>query len=357
MLGPYLLARQSQASGVVLAVSGGPDSTSLMHFSARMASFGTMVPVVVATVDHGLRPEAHQEAETVAGWARKLGLTHRILVWHGSKPTTRIQEIAREERYRLLIDLAQEVGASHILTGHTLDDQAETVLMRLLRGSGVTGLAGMKAETSRQGIVIARPWLSFSKRRLVATCTAEAWPFLNDPSNSNMSFARVRLRHLLPMLEQEGLTPERLATFSRRMARAEEALSAQAEAAFTQSLMESRPDLLVLNGQVLQREPHEIVVRVILKAIEHVLGQNQAWKPPRLEPVEDLATHLRGANLEQGCFSRNLAGALLRMHPDGRLTITPEPPRRRGRHQESVKSVIDDAAAPPHSLGKAGRHA
>ena len=120
-------------TGVVLAVSGGPDSTALMGLVADTAA-EYCGRILVATVDHGLRPASADEAQAVARLAERFGLPHRILVWSSEKPASRIQERAREARYGLLAEAAQTIGARHIVTAHTLDDQAETILMRLLRG-------------------------------------------------------------------------------------------------------------------------------------------------------------------------------------------------------------------------------
>src|SRR5471032_3363114 len=137
---------------LVLAVSGGPDSTALMVLAARWQKTLKAKPKLVAvTVDHGLRAEAKREAAAVGKLARKLGVAHRILKWSGKKPKTGLQEAARQARYRLLGEAARKVKATRILTAHTLDDQAETVLIRMSRGSGVTGLGAMARLTKLPG--------------------------------------------------------------------------------------------------------------------------------------------------------------------------------------------------------------
>ena len=160
---------------LVLAVSGGPDSTALMVLAARWRQSLESKPALIAvTIDHGLRAQAKREAAAVGRLARKLGLAHRTLRWTGKKPTTGLQQAARMARYRLLAEAAREAKAMHILTAHTLDDQAETVLIRMSRGSGVTGLGAMARMSSlpRQGagqIKLVRPLLETSKSRLIAT--------------------------------------------------------------------------------------------------------------------------------------------------------------------------------------------
>src|SRR3979411_1161821 len=139
-----LFADWKGAPAIVLAVSGGPDSIALMWLAApwlpRVARGPTLVAV---TVDHGLRAEAAREALQVKRLARTIDLPHRTLRWSGAKPKTGLPAAARSARYRLLAQAAQASGATHILTAHTRDDKAETVLMRLLRGSGIGALAAV----------------------------------------------------------------------------------------------------------------------------------------------------------------------------------------------------------------------
>ena len=129
---------------IMLAVSGGPDSTALMVLAAGWRdTLKTKPKLIAVTVDHGLRKESRQEAAAVARLARKLKIAHRTLRWRGHKPATGLQQAARAVRYRLLREAACKAKAAHILTAHTLDDQAETVLIRMSRGSGLTGLGAM----------------------------------------------------------------------------------------------------------------------------------------------------------------------------------------------------------------------
>src|SRR5262249_31253003 len=170
---------------IALAVSGGPDSTALMLLAARWRdSLKTKPKLVAVTVDHGLRKESKTEAAAVARLARKLNVAHRTVRWNGRKPATGLQEKARVVRYRL------RGGAAHILTAHTLDDQAETVLIRMSRGSGLTGLGAMTRTAplppdGKSTIVLVRPLLDIAKVRLIATLDAAKIPYADDPSNRN----------------------------------------------------------------------------------------------------------------------------------------------------------------------------
>jgi len=147
-----LFADWKSVPAIVLAVSGGPDSIALMWLAARWRRSMRRGPRLIAvTVDHGLRPEAAREARDVKRLATELDLSHRTLRWSGVKPKTGLPAAARAARYRLLAKAARAGGARHILTAHTRDDQAETLLMRMLRGSGIAGLAAMARESERDG--------------------------------------------------------------------------------------------------------------------------------------------------------------------------------------------------------------
>ena len=225
-----LFGAVATAPVLVLAVSGGPDSTALLWLAAHWRDALPQAPRLVAvTIDHGLRKESAREARAVKRLAEQLKVEHRTLRWTGRKPKTGVQEAARNARYRLLVQAARDAGASHIMTAHTLDDQAETVLFRLIRGSGIGGLAGMSSfdrlpVPEGDGIGLVRLLLELPKARLIATLKTAKVPYANDPSNVDPRFTRPRLRKVMGVLAGEGLTVERLAKLAKRAARAEAAL-------------------------------------------------------------------------------------------------------------------------------------
>lgn len=321
-----LFAPLIAASRILAAVSGGPDSIALMHLLARWRAVGARPPIGVATVDHGLRPEAATEAAFVAREAAALGLPHRTLAWEGPKPRTGLQEAAREARYRLLVAHAREEGASHLLTAHTLDDQAETILMRMAAGSSLMGLAGMRRERDREGVRHVRPLLDWPKVSLVALCRSEGWAFVEDPSNADRRFARVRWRGLMPPLAAEGLTAERLARLGERLRLAEEALDAKAAQAFERASLRFEEGAVMLEASVLAEEPYAIALRVLERAL---LEAGCAAR--RLGRSEAALERLRQAVLEGRGLRLTLGGALLSLDRAGRLAVAAEPPRRRGR--------------------------
>jgi tRNA(Ile)-lysidine synthase len=220
-----LFAPWKDAPALLLAVSGGPDSVALMWLAARWRRSLSRGPRLLAvTIDHGLRPDAAREARDVKQLARALDLAHRTMKWTGIKPDSGIPAAARAERYRLLARAARSEGATHILTAHTRDDQAETLLMRLLRGSGIAGLSAMARENGRDGVILVRPLLSVPKSRLVATLKRAGIGYADDPTNRDIAFTRPRLRALLPLLAAEGGDARGLARLASRLARANAAI-------------------------------------------------------------------------------------------------------------------------------------
>ena len=216
-----------------LAVSGGPDSLALMLLAAEW-SRGNGVALVVYTVDHGLRPEARDEAAVVVREAERLGLKARSLRWSGPHPLMGIQAAARSARYRLMAEAMASDGVAILATAHHLADQAETVLMRLAHGSGIEGLRGMDRINVVEDCEIFRPLLGIHPATL-RDIVAEAGltPAL-DPSNDDESYERVRWRKLLPALEALGLGIDRLGTLARRMDEASSLVDGAVEAEWPQ---------------------------------------------------------------------------------------------------------------------------
>jgi tRNA(Ile)-lysidine synthase len=316
-----LFAPLKGAKSLLIAVSGGPDSTALLLMAAEWAKRRGKTAIAAATVDHGLRPESAEEAKVVAALCRKLGVEHRTLLWKGAKPSSRLQERAREARYRLLVDHAKAIGADAILTAHHADDQAETVLFRLLRGSGVAGLRGMDATTARNGVMIARPLIGLKKKSLVAFARARGVAFVDDPSNADPRFARARLRALLQRLGDEGLDAESLDRLARRARETEEAL-----AHLTAEVEARLGSEGAVDARALYAAPIAIVQRILAQRIAAAGGRD----PTRigLEKIETLATSLGDALGARRAYGANVGGALVRLTVKGRLSFAPEPPRK-----------------------------
>jgi tRNA(Ile)-lysidine synthase len=274
-----------------------------------------------------LRAEAAREAAAVKRLARRLGVAHRTLRWRGRKPKTGLQEAARAVRYRLLAQAAAGAGYAHILTAHTLDDQAETVLFRLARGSGLIGLAGiapvspLPVGADSMGFLL-RPLLHIPKARLVATLQAAGIAYSEDPSNLDPRFTRARLRALMPHLAREGLSAHSLSRFAARMRRAdatiEFAVAAARDALAPEPWSERGP--VRFDTARFASLPAEVAVRL--------LGRAVAWTgsegPVELAKLESLYAAMRQTATR---LRRTLAGALVTLDSDC-IVVESAPARR-----------------------------
>jgi tRNA(Ile)-lysidine synthase len=197
-IGPF-----ETAPRLCIAVSGGRDSMALVILADTWARrLGGQVTAL--TVDHGLRPNSAADAGRVGAWLRERGIDHHLLTWPGTKPTTGIQAAARRARYDLMTAWCRDAGILHLVVAHHQDDQAETYLMRLARGSGEDGLACMAAVVETPDVRLLRPLLAVPRSRLTATLKALGQPWLEDPSNHDPAFARVRVRADLAVARKSG---------------------------------------------------------------------------------------------------------------------------------------------------------
>lgn len=285
-----LLAPLARYERVALAVSGGPDSLALLHLAARWREERGAAPELsVLTVDHALRPGSREEAEMVARTAEALGLPHAILTWeHGGAADTGLQEKARAARYDLMAAYARDHGIDAIATAHHLDDQAETFLMRLKRGSGLDGLAAMPERGAWEGVMILRPLLDVPKARLVATLERDGIAYASDPSNVDPRFERARMRAVWDALAALALAPEMLALAAGRLRRAREALD-HATDAFLADHVEMHETHATIDRDALLAVPQEIALRALARVIETVGGSEE---PVRLAKLEALLAAL-----------------------------------------------------------------
>ena len=290
-----------------LAVSGGPDSVALLLLAAEARPAG----VEAATVDHALRPESRAEAEMVAALCERLGVPHVILTanWK-EKPSSAVQERARAMRYKLLGDWARERQLGALLTAHHLDDQAETLLMRLARGAGVRGLAGMRriARPGPRPPAVVRPLLGWRHSELEAVCAAARVQPIADPSNEDEQFERVRIRKALA--SAEWLDPAALAASAAHLAQADAALHWATD-------LEWKHNVTVAGGAIAYRPeaPREIRRRIVRRAI--------------LALATEGAGELRGREIDQVIVAlrsgrrATLRGVLCVGGPEWRFTRAP----------------------------------
>jgi tRNA(Ile)-lysidine synthase len=278
-----------------LAVSGGSDSTALMLlFADWVRSEGREVEGhTVLTVDHRLRPESASEAQSVAAQAEALGFSHAVLTWDEPKPSSGLQAAAREARYRLMREYLREYDVRTLLTAHTLDDQAETVLMRLARGSGLDGLSAMAPVAAigdardPRPLEIVRPLLDVPKARLRATLKMRGIAWAEDSSNQSLAFERVRLRAAREHLHALGLTETMLASSARRLRRAREAVSDLADRYFSPaaSVVHIDPCGFFRLDRARMPAASEIFLRVLGRCIALAGGSNERVPLAKLETI------------------------------------------------------------------------
>ena len=300
---------------LALAVSGGADSFALLHFYRQWSRRHEGAPsAVVLTVDHQLRSEAADEARVVAKRCEAYGLEHRILRWHGHKPASGIQKAAREARFALMRAAMRSCGAEALVLAHHRDDQAETFLDRLARGSGPYGLAAMSKVAERDGVTLFRPLLDLPKTRLVASLQAAGLDWCEDPSNDDARYRRVVMRKLLPALDDAGLGADRLAATARAMARAADALDAWVDTLMGTHVERHGAGPCRFKVAALAGLPEEIVLRLFARLVRESSG---ATYVPRLSALEAAVTDLlSGGEPDQARIKRTLGHCVLQRRGD-----------------------------------------
>ncbi|HLJ22084.1 MAG TPA: tRNA lysidine(34) synthetase TilS, partial [Stellaceae bacterium] len=264
--------------------------------------------IAALTIDHGLRAESAAEARQVGAWLAARSIRHETLVWTGPHPLGDIQAAARAARYRLLEAWCAEQGCLHLLTAHHQEDRAETFWLRLARGSGLDGLAGMAAVTERAHCRVLRPLLDVPPESLRERLRREGQAWIEDPSNRNADFARVRVREARRLLATEGLSAKRVAVTLRHLGRARQALETAAAGLLARAVTVHPAGLARLDAAALKRAEAELGLRVLAAVLATMGGADY---PPRLERLERLYRALCDDGLDRG---RTLGGCLLVPH-------------------------------------------
>ena len=317
-----------------VAVSGGGDSVALMHLLARWAKKARRPAPLVVTVDHGLRDDSAADARRVLRWAKALGLKAKALRWTGPRPAADIEAAARAARYELMGAWLQKQKLQALYVAHTGDDQAETFLLRLARGSGLDGLAAMRPLSPYplagfRDLAVARPLLGFHRAELRDHLSAAGHAWLEDPMNGEDRFARVRLRKLLPALEEAGLSAARIADAAVHLARARAALEEVTAAVLARAARREASGIHI-DPAALTAAPREIALRALAELLMAVSGQSYR---PRFERLERLFDALRDGRLGGGATLHGcqLVPARGGAFGAGTVLLTPETGRRRGK--------------------------
>jgi tRNA(Ile)-lysidine synthase len=304
---------------LAVAVSGGSDSMTLTLLAAGWARRrgGEITGI---TVDHGLRPEAAAEARQVGRWLRARGIAHRILRWRPAVGDRQggLQAAARAARYGLLADWCRRHGVLHLALAHQQEDQAETLLLRMARGSGLDGLAAMAPVAERAGLRLIRPLLPIARARLRATLAHARQAWIDDPSNDDPAHARIRMRRLLPALAAEGLDAARLAATAAHLGRARAAIDDAVADLLARAAAVFPAGYVRLDADILKGAPAEVSLRALARCLLVVGGREYV---PRLDRLERLHARMRSGGLGGGA---TLGGCLVVPHR-GAVVICREP--------------------------------
>lgn len=300
------LPERGQSQHFILAVSGGPDSLAMMVLAAKARQKN--LDFSVATVDHGLRVEAKQEARYVARLAKQFGLAHKTLTYNGAKPSSDIQAAARKMRYDLLLDWSEQQQSDGLVLAHHMEDQAETFLLRLARGSGLDGLSAMQDVRIVNGQLILRPFLDIPKAKLAQVVARAKIKPVDDPSNRNERFDRVKIRAAMPAFEKLGLTSARLAETAVRLQSSRQTLSEITQQAIDNLVAYDEFGVVTLQREGFQQLSEEIGLRLLRWLLSPAKTFGEAY-PPRYEALEKVYQ----AIMETGTGGRTLGGYALRM--------------------------------------------
>ncbi|PLX42337.1 MAG: tRNA lysidine(34) synthetase TilS [Hyphomicrobiales bacterium] len=285
-----LFSPLAKAGHLALAVSGGADSTALMHLVHHWISKRSAAPKIsVLTVDHGLRAGAGAEARRVGASAAALGFPHHILRWRGEKPVRGVQEAARAARYGLMCGWCRDHGASHLLLAHHRQDQAETLMMRAARGSGPDGLCGMAALSRREGVWLARPLLELEPEALRGFLSERDLGWIEDPSNRDRRYERVRVRARLAAEGAARAEAERLLGAVAGLTRARLRREAAIDALMRRAVIASEGGFCHFDPAALRDAGAEAASRALRRMVTGVGGSAY---PPRSKALEGLAERL-----------------------------------------------------------------
>jgi tRNA(Ile)-lysidine synthase len=304
-----------------VAVSGGADSLALMLLLADWARRARKALPVILSVDHGLQPGSARVVRAVLAAAKLHGLAAHRLVWRGDKPKSDLEAAARMARYGLMGKWCQRHRLGALYVAHTLEDQAETFLLRLARGSGLDGLAGMRDVApfpvpGFEGLQVVRPLLGLARADLRGFLENQGVDWHEDPMNQDPRFARVRMRAAWPALEKAGLSAGRIADASAHLARARASLEAETEGFLAVHARFEEPHALI-DGAALAALPQEIGLRALAAALGRVAG---AAYRPRFERLTRLYAEIHEGGMGKG---RTLQGCRIGPAPKRHAVFGP----------------------------------
>ncbi len=283
-------------SSFVVAVSGGADSLALTFLLADWCKKNN-IKLSAVTVDHGLRQGSAKEAESVNSLLKKNNINHIILRWIGDKKSSNIQAEARDARYKLITDFCKDNNAKFLFVAHNKQDQAETVLLRLMRGSGVDGLSGIAEDSQINGVRVIRPLLSYSKNEIRAFLRQEGHEWIEDPSNENIKYARVNVRKFIESAEDSDLLIDRLAETSLNLRRSRDYIETKMSQDCKEVFFIKSEGYCILDWKKFNSLHEEVAYRLLSSIVKIVGGE---YYKPRFEKIKTLYYAIKDNNLAGG---------------------------------------------------------
>ncbi|KGE19930.1 tRNA lysidine(34) synthetase TilS [Paenibacillus wynnii] len=317
---------------IVVAVSGGPDSVALLHVLHEISLNRTPLTLVCAHVNHGFRAESRQEAEFVRKLAKELGIAFEMAEFdipdYIKKSGLGAQEAARKKRYEFLIDTAQQYGAVSVALAHHADDQAETVLMRLLRGSGLSGLAGMRWKRTEKKVELIRPFLRINKTALIELCQSHGFPYAEDASNRQVKYKRNAVRlEVLPFLERYNGRLNQSLTQLAEIVGAEDEFMEAATAKCFQELVRTGKGEYAFDRASFAPVPSALQRRLIKLILNYLSADHPVFDFNKIEAVR------RGALQDHPTsWSLDLGGGLTCMRQYDTILFSSKPPKQQASY-------------------------
>jgi len=297
-----------------VAVSGGSDSLSLA-FLAKCYSLLNKLEVKFYLVNHRLRKDSYSEAKLVSSVLRKFDINCKILTWIGKKPSTNIQALARNKRYFLLTNECKKNKINHLLIGHHIDDLYENFLIRLLRGSGLKGLIsfGQISEHKTNDINILRPLINIEKHELVFLSNKVFNFFVEDPSNLNENFKRIRIRNLINNLEKEGLDKKKLRLTIRNLKDSDQSINFYVKKNIVENTKFFKNKNIFILNKFFFDQPHEIIFRSLSFLMKSISGK---YYGARGKSIESLIMNIKEKKIKTkvtlgGCFIEKVSETIL----------------------------------------------
>ena len=277
----------------IVAVSGGPDSQALSYL-AKIYSIKKLLKVKYFIVDHKLRKNSTYEANFVKKKLKKFSINLNILTWHGTKPKNNIQSIARKKRYNLLVNQAKKFKIKNILLGHHLDDLFENFFIRILRGSGLNGLVSLDQKTENKKINLIRPLVKFEKKDLIYISNHVFGSYVEDPSNEDDNFKRVKIRNFLKNLEKEGLDRNKFFLTIKNLKFANETIKFYNKKNLDENTFFSKDKKVVLLKKEFFYQSQEVVFRSFTEIIKFV---GKKYYPTRGKKIDKIIQLIKSNSL------------------------------------------------------------